>query len=126
MSVALKLQAMDDRNGKQQNFLVSPLAVAGALGQLMLGAEGKLRHQIAVLLTLNEEDLSKWVITPVCSDAENRRAIRILFGSRRPSLGRRQSFFLKFFIQRIQNIVNNIFLYWKPVSNMLRTYPKKL
>ncbi|XP_046742192.1 serpin B12-like [Diprion similis] len=54
LSVALKLQAIDDRSGKQQNFLVSPLAVAGALGQLMLGARGDLKKQIAILLTLHD------------------------------------------------------------------------
>ncbi|XP_046420149.1 serpin B12-like [Neodiprion fabricii] len=54
LSVALKLQAIEDRSGKQKNFLVSPLAVAGALGQLMLGARGDMKNQLAILLTLHD------------------------------------------------------------------------
>ncbi|XP_012265157.2 serine protease inhibitor 28Dc-like [Athalia rosae] len=64
ISVALKLQAIQNNGGKQQNFLVSPLAVASALGQLMLGARGNLRRQIGVLLTLHETTPDTATVSP--------------------------------------------------------------
>ncbi|XP_015610062.1 uncharacterized protein LOC107274947 [Cephus cinctus] len=65
LSVALKLhQAFEDGATVPTNFLVSPLAVAGALGQLMLGARGEFRKQLGTLLTLQDAVRNRSSSTP--------------------------------------------------------------
>lgn len=66
-SIGARLQfLLTENKALEKNFLVSPLSMAVVVGQLMLGARGKLRDYLADLLVINSQNL----MTNTSSDEE--------------------------------------------------------